>query len=66
MLAELGYNKEVPYPDISSKEKAQAFIGLDMEKLNSEKQEFINTVIPEWMKTADMREDGYDVVLLSD
>jgi nitrite reductase (cytochrome c-552) len=50
VLSSLGYNKEVPYPDIVTKAKAQEFIGLDMNKLNTEKQEFIETVIPEWMK----------------
>jgi nitrite reductase (cytochrome c-552) len=38
ILASLGWNKEVPYPDIDTKEKAQKFIGLDMETLNAEKR----------------------------
>jgi len=38
LLASLGWNKEVPYPDIDTKEKAQKFIGLDMETLNAEKR----------------------------
>lgn len=46
LLAALGHNKEVPYPDISTKAKAQEFIGLDMEQLNAEKQEFLKTLIP--------------------
>lgn len=50
LLAGLGYNKELPYPDISTKEKAQRFIGLDMEKLQSEKQEFLTKVVPEWVE----------------
>jgi nitrite reductase (cytochrome c-552) len=41
LLASLGWNKEVPYPDIDTKEKAQKFIGLDMDKLNAEKREFL-------------------------
>ncbi|PLX25850.1 MAG: ammonia-forming cytochrome c nitrite reductase subunit c552, partial [Salinivirgaceae bacterium] len=41
VLAELGFNKPVAYPDISSKAKAQKYIGLDMEKLNSEKEKFM-------------------------
>jgi nitrite reductase (cytochrome c-552) len=48
LLAGLGYNQEVPYPDISTKEKAQKYIGLDMDKLEKEKQEFIKKVIPVW------------------
>jgi len=56
-----GFLGEVPYPDINSKAKAQAFIGLDMAKLNAEKQEFILTVLPEWDKKAKEREATYTV-----
>lgn len=62
LLADLGFNEEVPYPDIATKAKAQEFIGLDMDKLNSEKEEFLKTVIPEWEKQAEEREKGYDIV----
>lgn len=62
LLADLGHNEEVPYPDISTKAKAQKFIGLDMDKLNSDKQEFIKTVLPEWEKQAAEREKTYDAV----
>lgn len=48
LMASFGFNEEVAYPDISTKAKAQAFIGLDMDKLNSEKQEFLKTVVPVW------------------
>jgi len=61
LFAELGFNEEVPYPDISTKAKAQEFIGLDMEKLNSGKQEFLKSVLPEWLKEAKEREKNYDV-----
>lgn len=56
LLASLGYNQEVPYPDISTKEKAQEFIGLDMKKHNADKKVFIETVLPGWIKTASERE----------
>ena len=62
LLAEMGFNNEVPYPDISTKAKAQKFIGLDMDKLNSEKQEFLKTVVPEWKKQAEVREKTYDII----
>lgn len=39
-------------PDISTKEKAQKFIGLDMKKLHAEKERFLNTVVTEWDKKA--------------
>jgi len=61
VLAKLGFNAELPYPDITTKEKAQQFIGLDMKKLNSEKAVFIKEVIPEWLKEAMEREKNYVV-----
>jgi len=60
-LAELGFTKELPYPDITTKAKAQAFIGLDMKKLNSEKKLFIEQVIPKWIKVGEEREKTYPV-----
>lgn len=63
LLADLGFNEAIPYPDISTKTKAQKFIGLDMEKLNKEKQDFLNTIVPKWMKEAKEREKTYDAVV---
>ncbi|SBV92202.1 Cytochrome c-552 [uncultured delta proteobacterium] len=39
-------------PDISSKDKAQAYIGLDMNKLKREKEEWKKTVVPQWLSEA--------------
>jgi nitrite reductase (cytochrome c-552) len=61
LFASLGFNEELPYPDISTKEKAQAFIGLDMESLEAEKEEFFNQTLPRWKEIAAEREAGYDV-----
>lgn len=60
MLAQLNLQKvlftlgitEITMPDISSKEKAQKFIGLDMDKLNSEKEIWKNRVVPKWLEEA--------------
>lgn len=52
VLAKLGYNEDVPMPDISTKAKAQKYIGLDMEKLEKDKKDFLNTQAPEWLKEA--------------
>ena len=62
LLADLGENREIPYPDILTKAKAQAFIGLDMKKLNEEKQDFLKTIVPQWMNAAKEREATYDKV----
>jgi nitrite reductase (cytochrome c-552) len=64
LLAQLGHTQEVEYPDISTKEKAQKYIGLDMDKLNAEKKDFRNTVLPQWMKAAKEREDKWGVKMV--
>ena len=60
LLASLGHNEAIPYPDIDTKAKAQKFIGLDMDQLNEEKEHFIKTVVPQWMEEAQQREATYD------
>ncbi len=59
VLASLGYSQTVPIPDISTKDKAQQYIGLEMDKLRSAKQSFIETVVPAWIKQAAEREANY-------
>lgn len=44
--------QEVKMPDISTKARAQEYIGLDMKKLRSEKDNWINTVLPAWIEKA--------------
>jgi len=60
LLASLGYNEEVPYPKISTKSEAQEYIGLDMNKLNSDKKIFLEEVLPEWIKAGKERENASD------
>ncbi len=55
-----GINDDVEIPDISTKEKAQAYIGLDMAKLNSEKATFLENLVPKWLEAAAKRESCYD------
>jgi nitrite reductase (cytochrome c-552) len=43
---------EFDLPDISTKEKAQSYIGLDMPLLEAQKAEFMKTVVPKWIETA--------------
>ncbi|MCU0462833.1 MAG: ammonia-forming cytochrome c nitrite reductase subunit c552, partial [Bacteroidales bacterium] len=59
VLVDLGENKEVPYPDISTKEKAQEYIGLDMKKLNEEKRSFLDNIVPQWIEAGEEREKKY-------
>ncbi|WP_412984377.1 ammonia-forming cytochrome c nitrite reductase [Pontimicrobium sp. IMCC45349] len=60
LLAELGHNKPVEMPDISTKEKAQLYIGLDPEKMEHEKEEFKKNLLPKWLEEAKEREATYD------
>ena len=55
MLSKLGFEGEVPLPEFK-KEVLQAYIGLDMEKERANKKEFLNTLVPEWIKKAKERE----------
>ncbi|WP_159020110.1 ammonia-forming cytochrome c nitrite reductase [Algibacter sp. L3A6] len=59
LLAELGHNQPVDMPDISTKEKAQEYIGLDMEALRKEKAEFKKNLVPKWLEAAKERESKY-------
>ena len=52
VLAKHGFIGDVPMPDISTKEKAQAYIGLDMPKLKEKKQRFLNEIVPKWIEEA--------------
>lgn len=61
VLAQLGFNQEVPYPDIATKAKAQEFIGLPMDKLKQEKETFIQNLLPKWLEEAKKREEGWGV-----
>ncbi len=56
LLADLGENMEIPYPDISSKAKVQAYIGLDMKKLKEEKKVFLDNAVPQWKNAGKERE----------
>lgn len=52
VLSSLGVKGEIPMPDISTKEKAQAYIGLDIKDLREKKDEFNKTIVPAWREKA--------------
>lgn len=56
VLTKRGVATPVAIPDISTKEKAQKAIGLDIPKEQAAKDEFLRTVVPQWEKEA--REKG--------
>jgi nitrite reductase (cytochrome c-552) len=61
VLNTLGVADKVVYPDLSTKAKAQEYIGLDMKKLREEKQKFLNITVPEWLEQADERQSKWEV-----
>ncbi len=60
VLVELGHTGTVPLPDVSTKEKAQAYLGIDLEQLQSEKQIFLEDVVPEWLAEAQARHQRWN------
>jgi nitrite reductase (cytochrome c-552) len=60
VLARHGYTGDVPMPDISTKAKAQAYIGLDMQEMKAKKDAFMVTIVPQWITMAKENEKLLD------
>ena len=58
-MASLGQKNPVAMPDISTKAKAQAFIGLNMAKLKADKEKWKKEILPTWDAKAKARESKY-------
>lgn len=56
VLIQHGYTDEVPLPDISTKEKAQEYIGLDIPAEKAAKYKFLKKVVPAWLQKAKANE----------
>ena len=56
VLAKNGYTGDVPMPDISTKAKAQEYIGLDMDAERATKERFLKSTVPAWLEKA--KENG--------
>lgn len=52
VLVKHGITDEVPMPGLSTKEKAQRYIGLDMKKDRKAKEHFRKTTVPQWLEKA--------------
>ncbi len=52
VLSKLGFTGDVPMPDISTKAKAQKYIGLDMQAEESAKHKFMQEIVPQWLQKA--------------
>jgi nitrite reductase (cytochrome c-552) len=58
LFVKMGWKYPVDFPDLSTKEKAQSFISLNMPKLNEAKNEFLKTTAVKWDEEAKKRQ-GY-------
>jgi nitrite reductase (cytochrome c-552) len=56
LFVKQGWKYPVKLPDISTKEKAQEFIGLDMKMLYDDKQDFLKTTAVQWDEEAKERQ----------
>jgi nitrite reductase (cytochrome c-552) len=52
VLASLGVTGNFPMTDISTKDKAKKYIGLDMKDLRAKKEEFKRDIVPQWIQKA--------------
>jgi len=59
ILAKKGIFEPFKLPDVSTKEKAQRYIGLNMTNARAEKGKFLKEVVPLWDETARAREADY-------
>ena len=57
VLVAHGYTDNVPLPDITTKEKAQQYIGLDMAVEKADKDKFLKEIVPEWLQR--LRQKGF-------
>jgi nitrite reductase (cytochrome c-552) len=55
VIVKLGKNYPIELPDISTKEKAQQVIGLDMNYLLKDKEDFLKSTASDWDKKAKMK-----------
>ena len=52
VVSKHGHQGQIPMPDISTKDKAQRYIGLNPDELNKKKEEFKQTIVPQWLQSA--------------
>nr|WP_240473386.1 ammonia-forming cytochrome c nitrite reductase [Ferrimonas senticii] len=50
VLAKHGITETVKIPDISTEAKAQAALGMDMDKMRADKARFLQEIVPQWDK----------------
>ncbi|KAB2848052.1 MAG: ammonia-forming cytochrome c nitrite reductase subunit c552, partial [Ignavibacterium sp.] len=56
LFSKQGWKYPIDMPDISTKDKAQRFIGLNPEKMKADKEEFLKTTTVKWDEEAKQRQ----------
>lgn len=59
LLAQKGYSYEVNLPDYSSLEATQKYVGINLQELNKQKNDFLSKTAIEWDRIAAEREKTY-------
>lgn len=65
LLAKLGYTLPVPMPDFNSKATLQAYIGLDIPAEKAAKVNYLQEVVPKWLKEGKEREKQKPIQTIS-
>ncbi|MFN3759052.1 MAG: ammonia-forming cytochrome c nitrite reductase [Algoriphagus aquaeductus] len=65
LLASLGYNQPVPMPDLTSKSALQAYIGLDIPAEKTAKANYLQEIVPKWLKEGKEREKQKPIQTIS-
>lgn len=65
LLGKLGHPDPVDMPDFTDKSALQAYIGLDMEAETNAKEQFLEEVVPRWLKEGKERESRMNVTPVS-
>ena len=66
VLANLGHIGEPELPDVSTKELAQTYIGIDIEELRENKNRFLEEIVPQWLQETAERHERWDIRRRSD
>jgi len=66
VLFKHGVSEPVPLPDLSTKEKAQRYVGMDMDAIHAEKERQRREDFPVWDEKAREREDALPPALKAD
>ncbi len=59
ILAKYDVHQPIEMSDLTTKEKAQEYLGLAMDDIRAEKERFLKATVPKWLEEAKKREAKY-------